>query len=163
MDALLCGQVPGTIGVSFINRVGCWRTASKLVAFLIILVPVLIGFVSAFRRGLRSLVWGLRILCGQTLSVNELKKLNLEPSQSALKKTDISQSKTLIIEGLSMIEGCVYIILRCCVCVGAHTHSHTHTSPHSHTHIQVVVRCVFWSPRPITCVIMETAQSSMEF
>ena len=91
---------------SFIERGGCWRTASKLIAFLVILVPVLRGFVLKFRQGLRSLVHGLRILEGQTFSVNEMDSLNLERGFKSLDKRLINRSRTLIIEGLCMIEGC---------------------------------------------------------
>ena len=91
---------------SFINRAGIWRTASKLVAFLVVLVPALRGFVPKFRAGLRSLIWGLRILEGQTISVNEAFKLNVESGYHVLKKADIERARTLIREGLSMIEGC---------------------------------------------------------
>ena len=91
---------------SFINRAGIWRTANKLVAFLVLLVPVLRGFVPKLRDGLRSLIWGLRILERQTPSVNEADELNLERGHRALKKSDIKRARTLIIEGLSMIEGC---------------------------------------------------------
>lgn len=93
-------------GDSFINGAGCWRTASKLVAFLVLLVPSLRGFVPKFRAGLRSLIWGIRILEGQTLSVFEADNLNLERGFKALKKTDIARARVLITEGLSMIEGC---------------------------------------------------------
>lgn len=96
---------------SFVNKVGCWRTASKLIAFCCFLVPSLRGFVPAFRRGLRSLVWGLRILAGQTWSVDEATKLNIQISPGALKKSDIKQATTSIIEGLSMIEGCCPVCL----------------------------------------------------
>ena len=116
---------------SFIYREGCWRTASKIQALLIILVPSLRGFVPAFRTGLRSLILGLRILEGQTYSVNEIRRLMLEQGFKALKKEEIGmcvcvcvcvylflvctcacvyvcvgRAKTLILEGLSMIEGC---------------------------------------------------------
>ena len=100
-------------GESFYNRAGCWRTASKLLAFLVILVPSLRGFVPKLRAGLRSLIWGLRILEGQSFSVNEARELNLQPGGPVLKKSDIQKAKTLIIEGLAMIEGCCPI--RCLV------------------------------------------------
>ena len=96
---------------SFINKTGCWRTASKLIAFLCFLVPCLLGFVQEFRNGLRSLVWGLRILAGQTYSVDESIKLKIQVSQCALKKSDIRKATKLIIEGLSMIEGCCPVCL----------------------------------------------------
>ena len=96
---------------SFINRTGCWRTASKLVALCVILVPALRGYVTKFRTGLSSLIHGLRILEGQPLSVNEAKALGLEPGSKALEKAAIDFAKTLIIEGMSMIEGC------CPICV----------------------------------------------
>ena len=91
---------------SFINGAGCWRTTAKLVAFLVILVPVLRGFVPKFRAGLRSLIWGIRILEGRTLSAQEANDLNLESGSKALKKSDIAKARVLISEGLSMIEGC---------------------------------------------------------
>ena len=43
---------------SFINKSGCWRTASKLIAFLVVLIPVLRGFVIKFRTGLRFVILG---------------------------------------------------------------------------------------------------------
>ena len=59
----------------------------------------------------RSLIWGLRILEGRTLSVNEADEIKLDRGFKALKKTDITRSRKLIIEGLSMLEGCVPICL----------------------------------------------------
>ena len=91
---------------SFVNGAGCWRTASKLVALLVVLVPALRGFVPKLRAGLRSLIWGLRILEGQTMSVRAADVHNLERGFKALRKCDIAKARILIIEGLSMIEGC---------------------------------------------------------
>ena len=106
---------------SFYERAGCWRTASKLVAFLVILVPSLRGFVPKLRAGLRSLIEGLRILEGQSYSVNEARELNLQPGGPALKKDDIKRAKTLINEGLAMIEGCCPI---CCLVPALHCLCH---------------------------------------
>ena len=105
--------VCGIEDASFYNRAGCWRSASKLIAFLVILVPTLRGYVPTLRAGLRSLIWGLRILEGQAFSVNEARELNLEVGFRALKKADIKRADTLIIEGLAMIEGCCPV--RCLV------------------------------------------------
>ena len=91
---------------SFIYKSGCWRNASKLIAFLVLLVPVLRGFVAPFRTGLRFLVWGLRILEGQTYSVNDSTRFGFQHCK-AFKKTDLQLARTLIILGLAMIEGCV--------------------------------------------------------
>ena len=71
-----------------------------------ILVPTLRGFVAPLREGIRSLVLGLRILEGDTYSVNEANDLHLETNAKVLKKTEIARAKKLILEGLSMIEGC---------------------------------------------------------
>ena len=90
-------------GDSFINRAGIWRTANKLVAFLVLLVPALRGCVPKLRVGLRSLILGLRILEGQTLSVNEADALGVERGVKSLKKEDIKRASILIAEG---IEGC---------------------------------------------------------
>jgi hypothetical protein len=106
---------------SFINRAGIWRTANKLIAFLVLLVPALRGFVPKFRTGLRSLIWGLRILEGQTLSVTEADTLHLERGFKALKKSDIQRARTLIIEGLSIIEGCCPV---CCLVPAMHCLCH---------------------------------------
>ena len=103
-------NIPGT---SFINGAGIWRTANKLIAFLVLLVPALRGFVPKLHAGLRSLIWGLRILEGQTLSVNEAGELKVESRFKALNQSDIKRARTLIIEGLSLIEGCCPV--RCLV------------------------------------------------
>ena len=96
---------------SFINRAGIWRSANKLIAFLVLLVPALRGLVPKFRSGLRSLIWGIRILEGQTISVNEADALGIDRGFTVLKKEMTALAKKLIIEGLSMIEGCVPISL----------------------------------------------------
>ena len=96
---------------SFIYRAGVWRTASKLIAFLVVLVPVLRGFVPKFRCALRSLIWGLRILEGRALSVNEADACKLDRGFKALHKNDIPRAKKLILEGLSMMEAVVAVCL----------------------------------------------------
>ena len=97
---------------SFFNRAGCWRTASKLLAFLVILIPVLQGFVKPFREGLRRVVYGLRILQGQTCSVNEVAALNLDRATSIfLRKSDINKARLLIITGLAIMEAVLPICL----------------------------------------------------
>ena len=96
---------------SFFKRTGCWRTASKLVAFLVLLVPLLVDFVKPFREGLRRVVYGLRILQGQTCSFNEAKALNLEFTSIFLRPREIEKANLLIITGLAIIEGCCPICL----------------------------------------------------
>lgn len=91
---------------SFIFRQGCWRTAEKIQALLVVLIPSLRGFVTPLRTALRSLVLGLRLLEGQTFSVNELIRLGLTQGFKAVSNESIRRAKTLILEGLSMIEGC---------------------------------------------------------
>lgn len=113
---------------TFIKRTGCWRTASKLIALCVILVPALRDYVPAFRAGLRKLILGLRILEGQTYSVNEARALNVGPGKS-IKKTDIARAHRLIIRGLSMIEGscpvaCLKPAIHCLCHYGAGTQQH---------------------------------------
>lgn len=91
---------------SFIFREGCWRTAEKIQALLVILIPSLRNFVAPVRTALRSLVLGLKMLEGQTLSVNEQVRLCLDRGFKGLHKEDIQRAKKLILEGLSMLEGC---------------------------------------------------------
>ena len=91
---------------SFVFNEGCWRTAEKIQALLVVLVPCLRGFVAPVRTALRSIVLGLRILEGQTFSLNEQVRLRLDRGFKALRKESIGRAKTLIIEGLSMLEGC---------------------------------------------------------
>ena len=114
---------------SFINRAGIWRTASKLVAFLVLLVPALRGFVPKLRAGLRSLIWGLRILEGQTISVHEADVLGVERGFKVLKKADVGIARTLIIEGLSMIEGCCPVS-----CIVPATHCFCHYADGAELH-----------------------------
>ena len=68
---------------SFINNAGCWRTDSKLIVTRVLSSG---GCVSKFRRSLRSPIWGLRMLEGETFSVQEANKLNLEHGFLALEK-----------------------------------------------------------------------------
>ena len=96
---------------SFIYRAGVWRTASKLIAFLVILVTVLRGFVPKLRYALRSLIWGLRLLEGRSLSANEADALRLDRGFKAMHKSDTVKGKKLMLEGLSMLEGCVAVCL----------------------------------------------------
>ena len=96
---------------SFINRAGCWRASEQIQALLVILVTVLRGFVLAFRTGLRSLVLGLRILEGQTVSVNQANVLGVNVGSRVLSDDDIRRAKTLISEGLAIIEGCTPVCL----------------------------------------------------
>ena len=96
---------------SFIFRAGVWRTASKLIAFNVVLVTVLRGFVAKLRCALRSLIWGLRLLEGRSLSVNEARALKLDGGHKAMHEIDTKKAKKLIIEGLSMLEGCIAICL----------------------------------------------------
>ena len=90
---------------SFINRAGCWRSASKLLAFLVILIPILRGFVPTFFEGLRRVIYGLRILQGQTCSANEAKKLKLKFERIYLRKSSIAKARLLLLIGLAIIEG----------------------------------------------------------
>lgn len=96
---------------SFLNRTGCWRSASKLLCFLVILVPILSGYVTTFRTGLRRVVHGLRILEGRTCSVNEAATMNMEAPKVFLRKSDIVTARLLILIGLAIIEGCVPVCL----------------------------------------------------
>ena len=96
---------------SFITRAGCWKASEQIQALLVILVVVLRGFVATFRTGLRYLVLGLRILEGQTVSVNRANFIGVDVGSSILSNDDIKRAKKLISEGLAMIEGCVAICL----------------------------------------------------
>ena len=106
---------------SFIRKAGCWRAASKLQAFLVILVTVLRGYVKTFRTGLRFLVLGLRILEGQTYSVNELDARGLNRGAKVLSEEDIERARMLILEGMAMIEGSVAV---CCLIPAFHCLCH---------------------------------------
>ena len=106
---------------SFIKKAGCWRSASKLTAFLVILVPALRGYVKELRTAFRSLIHGLRLLEGQTYSVNEADALGLNRGHKALSVSEIRRSRTLILEGLAMIEGSVPV---CCQVPAFHCLSH---------------------------------------
>lgn len=134
---------------SFINKSGCWRTASKLIAFLVVLIPVLRGFVIKFRTGLRFVILGLRILEGQTLSVNECDNLNLHRGFKSLEKARIAEAKTSIIEGLSMIEGTVPV---CCIVPGTHCLCHFGDGAAMHGLLRLLWMISFgWYVHDFTC------------
>ena len=136
---------------SFINRSGIWRTASKLIAFLVLLVPALRGFVPKLRSGLRSLIWGLRILEGQTISVHEADVLNLERGFKALNKADVDRARTLIIEGLSMIEGCCPVS---CIVPAMHCLCHYADGAQQHGLLRLLWMIHFGSYVYNTCICL---------
>ena len=88
----------GIKGASFYNRAGWllsnWIEVGRIPCYLRVSTP-LRGFVPKLRVGLRSLIWGLRILEGQRFSVNEARELNLEPGRPALKKAGIKRAHSL--------------------------------------------------------------------
>ena len=93
-------------GAGFIknmNRVR--RISQKLLAFLVILPTVLRDYVPELRTGLRKLVLGLKILEGRCVNAKEAMELDVAIGSRPLLEEDIDKARTLIIEGLSMLEG----------------------------------------------------------
>ena len=66
------------------------------------------------------MVYGLRILQGQTCSFNEAKSLNLEFTNIFLRNSDMSKTRRLILEGLAIIEAvcpiCLLVPALHCLC-----------------------------------------------
>ena len=83
------------------------KTSKKILALLVILPTVLRGYLQGFRRGLRLLVLGLRMLEGQVHSYNECIRLGVEPGSRTFDNTLIPKSRSLIVTGLAMIVGSV--------------------------------------------------------
>ena len=82
-----------------------WRTSEKLTALLVILPTVLRGFVPAVRKGLNKVILGLRILQGRCVNGTEAAKMRVHQGDRPIKDEDIAEAESLIIEGLSMLEG----------------------------------------------------------
>ena len=81
------------------------RISQKLLAFLVILPTVLRDYVPELRAGIRKLVLGLKILEGRCLNARECSRYNVGFGTRPLFEEDLVKANTLIIEGLSMIEG----------------------------------------------------------
>ena len=109
------------------------RMSQKLLAFLVILPPVLRDYVPELRLGIRKLVFGLKILEGRCLNAQESMHFNVEPGSRPLFQEELQKAKTLIIEGLSILEG----MTTCTRTICTHTHMHTHHAPISSHHIPI--------------------------
>ena len=94
-------------GSSFFKKSGrAWRTAEKLTALLRIMTTVLRDYVPTVRTALRHLILGLRLLEGRCcINGNEAAFLNIFPGSSPISEKDIEKAASLIIEGLSELEG----------------------------------------------------------
>lgn len=93
-------------GASFIKNLNrARRISQKLLAFLVLLPTVLQDYVPELRKGIRKFVLGLKILEGRCLNARECVEHNVEIGSRPLFPEDLEKAKTLIIEGLSMLEG----------------------------------------------------------
>ena len=64
---------------SFVKDMGrVWRTRDRLVALLTVLPTASRGYIPALRAGIRKLVWGLKLLEGRCMTVNEAHESNCE-------------------------------------------------------------------------------------
>ena len=121
-------------GAGFIknfNRVR--RISQKLLAFLVILPTVLRDYVPEVRDGLRKLILGLRILEGRCVNAKEVMELKVPKCSRPLLAADIDKVETLIIEGLSMLEGTTT----------THSFSHSIDTTHSFSHSIDTLRHVY--------------------
>ena len=87
------------------NRV--WRTADKIVAFLVIMPTSMRGCGLPVRIAIRRLVYGLRLLEGQCVSETRALALHVEPGSRPLHASDVQKARLLIAEGLSYLHGSV--------------------------------------------------------
>ena len=77
----------------------------KSYIFLVLLPTLLHGFVPSVHRAILTLVYGLRLLDGQVVSVAEAGELGVTVGSHVLKKTVITHAGRLLILGLVMLEG----------------------------------------------------------
>ena len=82
-----------------------YKSIHKRYILLVLLPTVLHGFVPAVHSALLTLIYGLRRLDGQVLSVNEAENIGVEPGQRALFKEAIPKMRDLVVRGLVLIEG----------------------------------------------------------
>ena len=93
-------------GAGFIKNLNrARRISQKLLAFLVLLPTVLQDYVPELREGIRKFVLGLKILEGRCLNARECVEHNVEIGSRPLFPGDLEKAETLIIEGLSMLEG----------------------------------------------------------
>jgi len=74
-------------------------------ALLFIMPTVLRGCVPNLHDAFCDLILGLRILHGMVYSPRKCRSLHIEPGSYCLKKADIDRAHTLIVQGLSKLEG----------------------------------------------------------
>ena len=99
----LCSQ-----GFSFWKKPDrCWKSAHKSYIFLVLLPTCLWGFVPAVHTALLVLVYALRRLDGQVVSVAEASRLGIEPGSHSLDKLDIKAAGDDLVRGLVLLEGCL--------------------------------------------------------
>lgn len=98
----------GTLHRSFWTDSQCaWKMKERMFALLVVMPTCLRGCVPPIHRAFIKLVWGLRILDGDTHSYNQCVRLGIEPGTHCLQKSRIDTAHKLIITGLSMLEGCI--------------------------------------------------------
>lgn len=81
------------------------RISQKLLGLLTILPEVLRDYVPEVRDGIRKFVLGMKLLEGRCVNAQEAMELGVPFGSRPLLPEDLEKAKTLIIEGLSMLEG----------------------------------------------------------
>lgn len=82
-------------------------------------------YVPELREGIRKFVLGLKILEGRCLNARECEEHNVEIGSRPLFPEDLEKAKTLIIEGLSMLEGKYLYLFYNSHCMYVCVHLHT--------------------------------------
>ena len=90
------------------------RISQKLLGLLTILPEVLRDYVPEVRDGIRKFVLGMKLIEGRCINAQEAMELGVPFGSRPLLPEDLEKAKTLIIEGLSMLEG-AYVDSRCSI------------------------------------------------
>ena len=85
----------------------CWKTKHKLNIFLVFLPTLLRDQVPEFHRAIMKITFALRRLDGLVISIDEAKRIGVEPGCHCLPKGAIHSINEDLILGIVMLEGCV--------------------------------------------------------
>ena len=115
------------------------RSSQKILALLVIMPTVLRDYVPHFRGGMRSFVWGMRLLQGRCLSAAECVAQKMTIGSRPLGKKDIDSAELLIAEGMSKFAGANILSYNSVyVCLSHVTHTVCHTLSQVHP---ILIQC----------------------
>ena len=95
----------------FIKSCRAWKSRDKMMIFMVLLPTCLRGFVTALHQAILQLVYALRRLEGQVLSINQAKQVGVMPGSRVILKKAVPRLHKELLRGLVLFEGCMPVSL----------------------------------------------------